>query len=378
MSLDLGRDTIFVTLAGSQAHGTAREGSDVDLRGVCVAPFALRVSLFQKFEQFEGTLDGPLWSSLLPRLERHPTAAHGLSVKIESVVYDVAKFLGLCAQANPNALELLFSAEQDWVFETPAWGRLHAERRRFLTRKVQQTYLGYALAQLKKIQTHRSWLLAPPAGKPARAEFGLPDAHTLSPDDRNRIEQSVSERLRAYGIDTIDLPKAARVAVQERMRAFQLDVLGAPEETLDEHVRAAATRALHLPPDLIQALSAERRYRAALKHWEAYEAWKTERNPARAELERRHGYDTKHAMHLVRMMRTGLEVLETGALVVRRPDAAELNEIRDGSLPFEALLATARALEERMRDAAARSTLPADVDPAFVDGLALELIRGSR
>ena len=25
--------TIFLTLAGSQAHGTAREGSDVDLRG---------------------------------------------------------------------------------------------------------------------------------------------------------------------------------------------------------------------------------------------------------------------------------------------------------------------------------------------------------
>lgn len=27
--LDLARDTIFVTLAGSQAHGTAREGSDI-------------------------------------------------------------------------------------------------------------------------------------------------------------------------------------------------------------------------------------------------------------------------------------------------------------------------------------------------------------
>lgn len=36
------RHTLFLALAGSQAHGTAREGSDVDLRGVCVAPLSLR------------------------------------------------------------------------------------------------------------------------------------------------------------------------------------------------------------------------------------------------------------------------------------------------------------------------------------------------
>ena len=49
--------TIFLTLAGSQAHGTARDGSDVDLRGVCIAPLALRLSLFGGFEQAEGPLD---------------------------------------------------------------------------------------------------------------------------------------------------------------------------------------------------------------------------------------------------------------------------------------------------------------------------------
>lgn len=37
MNLDLARDTIFVTLAGSHAHGTAREGSDV-ARGRCRSP----------------------------------------------------------------------------------------------------------------------------------------------------------------------------------------------------------------------------------------------------------------------------------------------------------------------------------------------------
>src|ERR1039458_5020213 len=33
-----------------------------------------------------------------------------------------------------------------------------------------------------------------------------------------------------------------------------------------------------------------------------YNGWKAQRNPKRAELEAKFGYDTKHAMHLVRLM----------------------------------------------------------------------------
>ncbi len=78
--------TIFVTLAGSQAHGTAREESDVDLRGVCVAPLELRVSLFQSFEQSEAPLVGELHHMVLTRLKAHSTAARGLSQRIETVL----------------------------------------------------------------------------------------------------------------------------------------------------------------------------------------------------------------------------------------------------------------------------------------------------
>jgi predicted nucleotidyltransferase len=148
VKLDLARDTVFVALAGSQAHGTARAGSDVDLRGVCVAPLELRVSPFREFEQLEGALDATLWAVVQPKIREHPTARFGVGIKTEAVVFDVAKFLSLCASANPNALEILFADERDWVYVTPAWQRIYTERRRFLSREVQQTYLGYALSQL--------------------------------------------------------------------------------------------------------------------------------------------------------------------------------------------------------------------------------------
>ena len=108
------------------------------------------------------------------------------------------------------------------------------------------------------------------------------------------------------------MPRMLRVAVQERLDAFYRDALSASEDDLDERMRAVATHGLQLPRDVVSALNVEKKYRAAMKHWDSYQAWKTHRNPARAELERQHGYDTKHAMHLIRLMRMGLEVLETG------------------------------------------------------------------
>ncbi|MBI4817306.1 MAG: nucleotidyltransferase domain-containing protein [Deltaproteobacteria bacterium] len=376
MKTDLARDTIFVALAGSQAHGTARSGSDVDLRGVCVVPLAKRLSLFETFEQWEGPLVGELWSIVRERLRAHPTASEGLGVKTEAVVFDVAKFLRLCANANPNALEILFADARDWLYESVAWKTIHAARFTFLTRRVQETYLGYAMAQLKKIRTHRSWLLNPPTHKPTRAEFGLPEVGAMSRDERNRIELSIAEKVRAYGIDDLDMPKHTRVSFEERLDALMTDALATPEDQLDERLRAVASSALRLPAAVVEVLSAERRYRAAMSHWESYRSWQSQRNPARAELESKFGYDTKHGMHLLRLMRTGLEVLERGDLLVRRADAAELSAVRDGALGFEALVEEAEALRARMSKAAETCRLPRDSDKSAVDALAAEVMLG--
>lgn len=99
--------------------------------------------------------------------------------------------------------------------------------------------------------------------------------------------------------------------------------------------------------------------------------------PVFAALSGAHGHDTKHAMHLIRLMRMGLEVLTSSELLVRRPDAEELVAIRDGVLSFDALLAKACDLEGRMEAAVKEASLPADVDRERVDALALELMRGA-
>lgn len=371
----LATHTVFLTLAGSHAHGTARAGSDVDLRGVCIVPLDARLSLRHDFEQFDGVLPDDLLAIVRPVLELHETAQHGLDEKVEGVVYDLAKFLRLCVAANPNALEILFADPRDEVLTSPAWRRIHDARSLFLTRKVEQTFHGYARAQLNRIKSHRSWLLSPPKAPPLREDFGLP-AHgsPLGRDDQNRVAAAIAEKVRGYGIDDLEMPRATRIAVQERLTDLVSDALNVPASDLDAHLDAVASDALGLPEAVIATLAAEKRYRAARKHWSAYQTWLRQRNPARAELEREFGYDTKHAMHLVRLMRMGIEALELQTLRVRRPDADELLAIRDGALSYDALLAETERLGERLAAAAAQTRLPEAVDLDAVDRLAVSLM----
>lgn len=219
--VDLERHTIYLSLAGSQAHGTAREGSDVDVRGVCIAPPELRLSLFQRFEHYEGALDPALAARVQSRIEAHPTAARGLAVKTECVIYELSKFIAQCCAANPNALEMLFADLEDRLLESASWQRLYAARQLFLTKKARETFSSYALAQLKRIKSHRSWLLDPPAKKPERADFGLPTAGlVLSLDAQNRIELNIAAKLRSYKIENLEMPRPTRSALQAHMHEF--------------------------------------------------------------------------------------------------------------------------------------------------------------
>jgi predicted nucleotidyltransferase len=120
----------------------------------------------------------------------------------------------------------------------------------------------------------------------------------------------------------------------------------------------------------------ERAYRAALKHWNNYQIWRRDRNPARAGLEARYGYDTKHAMHLLRLLRMGEETLREGVVRVKRPDAGWLKSVRDGALTYEEVIDLAGRYEANLTELIEHSPLPLEPDMAIADRLLIELHRG--
>lgn len=119
----------------------------------------------------------------------------------------------------------------------------------------------------------------------------------------------------------------------------------------------------------------ERAYRAALKHWNNYQTWRRDRNPARAELEARYGYDTKHAMHLLRLLRTGEEILREGVVRVKRPDAVWLKSVRNGALTYDEVIDLAAHHEAALAALIDQSPLPAEPDAVNADRLLVDLQR---
>jgi predicted nucleotidyltransferase len=89
----------------------------------------------------------------------------------------------------------------------------------------------------------------------------------------------------------------------------------------------------------------------------------------RPELEVAHGYDTKFAMHLIRLLGEAKEFVESGEITLPRPNAAELIEIRLGKYGLSELIDWAGRLQQEASEARDRSLLPETVDKQAVSRL---------
>jgi predicted nucleotidyltransferase len=116
-------------------------------------------------------------------------------------------------------------------------------------------------------------------------------------------------------------------------------------------------------------------YDAALKQWKQYWEWKHNRNPKRAALEDEYGYDTKHAMHLIRLLRMGVEIMRGEGVKVKRDDRDELLAIRSGKLKYDELVDTAQEYERQLDNLYQTSDLPHAPDAEKINRLMLEIYR---
>jgi len=95
----------------------------------------------------------------------------------------------------------------------------------------------------------------------------------------------------------------------------------------------------------------------------------------RKELVDKFGYDTKNAGHLIRLLKMGIEALNTGELVVERPDNNMLLEIKRGEWSLQKVLDYADSLFRLMEDSLVKSTLPAKVEYDFVNNLCMDITK---
>lgn len=87
-----------------------------------------------------------------------------------------------------------------------------------------------------------------------------------------------------------------------------------------------------------------------------------------------HG-NCKHAMHLVRLTRMCREILTEGVVRVRRPDAADLLEIRNGSWTYEQLVEYSDKQDAELNELLKTSKLPKQPDRKSLDAVCVKIIQ---
>jgi predicted nucleotidyltransferase len=330
------------------AYGTNGPSSDIDVKGVFMAPSEYVLGFQNKIQQLDKGFEG-----------------------YDVCMYDLKRFFELAIDSNPNMIEIPFVDESDWLLSSKVWEEIVSNRGALLSQNAKHRFSGYAVSQLKRIETHRRWLLHPPQVKPERAAYGLPDNATIPKEQRDALEAMMKKIIEEWQVDFAALDDATRIDLLNKQAAALADLKLAAD---DQYV--AAGNKLGLDANAMEYLKAERAYRAALSEWHQYETWKKERNPARAELEARYGYDTKHGMHLVRLMRMAREILEGKGVIVKRPDAEELRGIRfHGAWSYDKLIDWARAQDAELTELMKTSKVPKQPDRKLMDHLCQELTR---
>lgn len=423
MDFDLRKHTHLLVVGGSRAYGMHRPTSDVDVKGVCVPPKEAFFGNLHRFEQVDKPLplmlsffdfptdedqvvrgrmrfvqeqvrdekarkealqeqvrllsDGAF--SLFTTEEREAVRAE----KLEGTVFNLVKFIGLATEANPNILDVLFCRDEEVRVLTPLGRKLRDNRKLFLSARARFSFAGYAHAQLKRIKLHRAHLLNPPTHKPTRAEFDLPENTLIPADHLAAVRAAVQKQVDSWQFDLAGMDDTEKVRAENLIAEHLTEIrLALGYENTQDALWMAACRNIGLNDNLIYVMQKEREYESAFKRWKQFQEWETNRNKDRAALEAAHGLDTKHAAHLVRLLKMCKEILTDGECRVWRGheggpgDAEELLAIRNGAWTYDQIVGWAEATDAEC-DALYKSkkyVVPHEPDRKAIDRLCVEMV----
>lgn len=338
-------ELIFKAVVGSQAYGLATETSDEDIKGVYIQPE-------EDFLQAD---------KYVPYLE----------VNKDECYYELRNFLGLLAVGNPTALELLATPKECVLFISPKFEEILSYRAVFITKKVYDSFGGYANAQIKK-------------AKGLDKKFNWEKSRTESRDimdfcmflgrEEGKVEP-IKQKLNKLKVSqsNIGLTKIAQfrdsykvyVGVSENYRGIMKE-------------GSNSVRVSEIPKDLaddwIGTLYFNREaYSTHCKDYKSYLEWKKSRNEARYR-ESREGqqYDSKNIMHTVRLIITIESIHKSGFLDIDMSEyRKELLDIKFGRVNLEEVFNEYVHRASKIKELKEESYFPEEVSMDFVNKLEL-------
>ncbi len=346
---------IFKAIVGSQAYGTSTPSSDIDYKGV----------FLQNNEDILGL-----------------NYQEEVRITDDEVYYELRKFLKLCGTANPTVMELLFMPEQCIEICTPEFEEVMKYKDLFLTTKCEQSFGGYAIAQIKKAKGQdkkMNWEKARVTRKTP-----LDFCYVINRERSQKLTTVVAEdalqnaglvkNKNGEGVYALYLDKHQKFSfkgiLKEDESSNALRVSSVPKAWFDEY--DAAT-------DCLMVYYNQSGYSQHCKDYRHYQKWLANRNEARYVDTTEHGQkiDGKNMMHCIRLIRMANEILAGQGMIIRRPDAAELLAIRRGEVNLATLITEAEQQINNLKVLYQTSPLPSkSPSKAFIHDLIVKLRTG--
>lgn len=330
---------IFLATVGSTAYGTNTPHSDIDIRGIFVEDKEYVCTPFKNPDYYEGE-------------KVHP------EIK-DSAVHEVGRFIQMLVAQNPNIIETLWVDDRFIRKFSPEFGILRNNRHLFLSKQAAQSFVGYANSQLGRISGHNKWINNPqPKRRPKEIDFLSVVWNFTNKAEYNKRPPTEDHYPVPLGNHLYGLVYSKGVVIHDNHEAL-LPVPRNPTEP-----RPSFRFIIKFNAD---------EYKRAVEDWKNFWDWKRTRNEARAELEQKYGFDTKHGSHLIRLLRMGIEILRDKEVKVWRPDAKELLGIRNGEKSYEDLILEANELRNEVASLLKTSTLPDVVDLNFARRICMQV-----
>lgn len=338
--------TLYVTVHGSHCYGTNTETSDLDLRGICIAPKEYYIGILDHFEQ---------------AITNEPE---------DLTIFEISKFVKLAMDCNPNALEIIFTEPRFHILNRPEFKKIFDIKECFLSKKARWTFAGYARSQLRRAATHRKWLLNPIKEEPTRESFGLTDNYKRIPKSKfQEIDAEIRKVISEWTFDSTGLENDVAININNNIH----DIISNLRMNADD-MEIYAARNIGLDDNLFEAFRKEREYRRAVQDYKSYKKWEQTRNPSRYELEKKVMYDSKNGAHLIRLYTQCIDLLKTGQLKVFRDDAEYLLDIRNGGMTYDQLIAEANRMDAELEELYKTSTLKNEPDRKKINETLMETI----
>ena len=377
-----GAKPLLLVIRGSHAYGTNIETSDTDFSGV-----------------FIQSIDDILGFNYIEQINDD---------KNDIVIYEIRRFLQLLESNNPTVLELLNTPEDCIVYKDPIFDEVLNNKDKFITKLCAKSFGGYAVQQVQKAKGQnkkQNWEKDRVTRKDV-LDFVYVIEGEKSIPWKKWNDGHLREKYDNKFCGVVNVPNAKDVyAVYYDLKAemahsniLQEDVRESYKQSLkdsgmpmgfgykglvktgegDNVAESNALRLSSIPKGetpICNIIYNKDGYSQHCREYKEYEEWLEKRNTQRWVDVESHGQkiDGKNMMHCKRLTQMSREIAEGLGIIVRRPDAEELLDIRKGKVDLQTLIDDVEKDIKEIDELFKNSTLPDKVDKTFVNKLLIKI-----